>query len=624
MVKLAELLSDVPYLAERLMSNQEILGQAAPVERTKNPTENSGNYYSGTEPFIGQFMQAQVALSGMRLVHDGKITQNVSDLAAQIETIRRNFVHNGDADFALQEVNRVTVSFGQRVQRWESEAAQRKKLKRGMNANALAKMRTELGNVRAKIKLGQRTLTKLGIELHQIIGEENAGNGIPRPHFSTAGGSVGPTGVEVEERAEPKAPVETVSAQFVKLCVEGVYDSLKKLLDTNEQDQPILSVDQANANLIPLDIERRVEQVFSREYTSTFPVFLVAGWGERNPEFIGRQKRRRYRDLFFWLVPKSDNASRALSLASGQIQMKLEGVDEDPVEIKFTAAEESDELPGCQLFTGFANRFEEGYKIKPVVLMSSARSLDWSQTSATGSLIADTDVGDREIVVPVLEAQASAEAETNSHKTSDTRTGVQRDDQVHPGVIKRCAKGIEKALKQLFDIDPIATTKTEFSFAIENGNPVNCSNASEVEQILDKEVFTTFPVSIVVGSKSNERSGSNTPPADDGKSSVDINVWVIPKSENASLGLNCAHQKFVAYLGSFGFNLAKSRFELAKNEYLPKSPQWLTFARRFEATYQQPPTVLVARFESVTRGPESTFEVEVQRIRTRKKGPNGH
>jgi hypothetical protein len=341
-------------------------------------TEASGNYYSGSETFFGVFTQAQVYLSGVRLVHDGKVTQQVSDLASQIENNRRRFLHSGDVNFALQELTRITNAYNQRVQNWESEASRRERNKKTMSGGALAKMKAELSMVRTKIRLAGRTLTKLEVELHQIAGRELSESNRQQESGGNRNGNSGRS--EVVAEAMPNVEQQPTMTQEEQAkaaeCVRAVDRFLKQSVGKS------LTVAFDEANLRVADKPDQIEQAWDAAADAGIPIFLAAGWTVKHPNILdGANRERKKLDLCFWLIPKSLNASQSLALIDGQIQLWISSRKLDSARITFNLASKS-EFPQSDLLSGFLERFADRFgEPSPCLLVAHFQNLEWTQKS---------------------------------------------------------------------------------------------------------------------------------------------------------------------------------------------------------------------------------------------------
>jgi len=338
--------------------------------------QGTSTFYTGTEAFFGVFTQTQVVMNGVRLVHNEKVTQQVSDLASQIENIRRRFLHSGDVNFALQECVRITNSFNQRVQAWEAEASRRERNKASMSGHALAKMKSEFSMVRTKIRLASRTLTKLEIELHQIAGRElfesneqqrsnEASNDQPAQSQTTA----------------PKAPVEqqtsALSLEEQAKAAEYVRE-VNLLLHQLVGESLLVSYENADRE-VPGDPDR-MEQVWDAPAAAEIPVLLVGGWTVKHPNLVdGQGLERKKLDLCFWLVPKSLNASKALRWVDGNTNLWIRSRKLDSAKITFGIATEN-EFPKSELIAGFLEKFANKYgNQSPTLLVAHFRNLEWTQ-----------------------------------------------------------------------------------------------------------------------------------------------------------------------------------------------------------------------------------------------------
>ena len=342
-----------------------------------NSESGKGNVYTGSESFFGVFTQAQVYLSGVRLVHDGKVTQQVSDLASQIENNRRRFLHSGDIKLALQDVLRVTSNFNQRVQAWESEASRREQNKKNMSGGALAKMKAEMSMVRTKTRLASRTLNKLEVELHQIAGSESS------TLAQSTGSANDRVGSQVVDSASSKdqEPVLSIEEQAKSdQSAREVILSLQQLVGKSL----VVAFEKAGLE-IPGDPDR-VEQAWDAQAEMKLPIFLVAGWTVKHPNNpYGTNLERKQLDLCYWIVPKSLNASNALRYAVGQPRLWISSKQLDSVRITFGLASEN-ELPRSRLVTGFLQKFANKYdKQSPTLLVAHLQNLEWTQKTVVVS-----------------------------------------------------------------------------------------------------------------------------------------------------------------------------------------------------------------------------------------------
>ncbi|MFT5301031.1 MAG: hypothetical protein ACI814_001815 [Mariniblastus sp.] len=331
-----------------------------------SPSGSRGNYYSGRESFFGVFTQAQVYLSGVRLVHNEKVTHQVSDLASQIEINRRNFLHHGDVNFALLDLKRITSSFSQRVQGWEGEAARREREKKTMSGGALAKMKSEFSMVRTKIRLASRTLSKLEIELHQIVGQEAAkqrranSNDPPTIHVTAA---------------EPDVPDPT--PEELARAVQA-SQALNRFLAEWTGDSLIVAYEQAN---LAIDETRdHVEQVWDPPSGNGPALLVVAGWTVTRPFADGINTERKRLDFRLWLIPKSLVASQVLSHPSAPMELGVTSRKLDSVVIGFRNVTEND-LPKSDLIASFLAKFSAKYETDPVILSAYLSDLEWVQRS---------------------------------------------------------------------------------------------------------------------------------------------------------------------------------------------------------------------------------------------------
>ncbi len=337
--------------------------------------DSSGNFYSGSETFFGVFTQAQVYLMGVRLVHDGKVTQQVSDLASQIENNRRRFLHSGDVNFALQELARITSAYNQRVQAWEAEASRRERNKKTMSGGALAKMKSEFSMVRTKTRLASRTLTKLEVELHQISGRESSEvtkhpSMVEAKHNPALFDDQVPEGLQEKQMRMLTAEEQSQADEFLR----KVNELLEQLVGAS------LLVSYENAHREVTGDQDRKEQVWDVPTGKGIPVLLVAGWTVKHPgNDDGLNLERKKLDLSLWLVPRSLGASQALALVDGRVELWVSSRKLDQTRMTFRIAAES-EAPKSDSLADFLNRFAGRYRgAPPTLLVAHFHNLEWTQ-----------------------------------------------------------------------------------------------------------------------------------------------------------------------------------------------------------------------------------------------------
>lgn len=343
----------------------------------------SGNFYTGSESFFGVFTQTQVYLSSVRLVHDGKVTQPISDLASQIENNRRRFLHSGDVTFALQELMRITSSYNHRVQAWESEASQREGDKKTMSGGALAKMKSELSMVRTKTRLASRTLTKLEVELHQIAGRET----MEAKQQRSGTGNNSQSGIAEKSASEPaiekQKPVLTIAEQAQAAeCIRDINLFLQNVVGKS------LLVSYENADREITGDPDRIEQVWDTQLDSKLPIVLVAGWTVKhpnNPDVMSQERKKL--DLSFWLIPKSLNVSNELRRVDGQTGLWISSRKLDSARIMFRIAADN-ESPKSDLMLGFLDKFTSKYGDQPpTLLVAQFHNLEWTQKTVVASCL---------------------------------------------------------------------------------------------------------------------------------------------------------------------------------------------------------------------------------------------
>ncbi|MEZ6093768.1 MAG: hypothetical protein R3C03_05960 [Pirellulaceae bacterium] len=157
-------------------ANNETLGVA----------ENGKPKLTGSEMVFSIFNQAQVTVNGLRMTIDGRMVQQVSDLASQLEITRREFQHYADPFKAIGDVQRVNSTLQQRAQAWEQQAQGRERNTIGMAGNALKKMREEHSQVRRNVSNVSRLMTKLEVDLNSMAGEWGLTEGEPQTSIENA------------------------------------------------------------------------------------------------------------------------------------------------------------------------------------------------------------------------------------------------------------------------------------------------------------------------------------------------------------------------------------------------------------------------------------------------------
>ena len=140
-----------------------------------NSTQSSAGdqyAYEGSEPIFSVFMQAQVNLQTTRLTIKERVVQNVSDLVAEMELARREFMHLGNATKAIQDCKRIGTTFEQRAQEWNRAAQAIERDTRNMSGNDAKRMRAEHSRIRTSLNVLNRYFTKLEVELNQIAANQ--------------------------------------------------------------------------------------------------------------------------------------------------------------------------------------------------------------------------------------------------------------------------------------------------------------------------------------------------------------------------------------------------------------------------------------------------------------------
>jgi hypothetical protein len=136
-------------------------------------TDCKVSVYTGNEPFFSFFSTAEVALATVRLTLADRCLYQASDLGSQLVTLRREFQHDGKFTDALQDLMRITNQFQIRVQSWEREVQNLERSKLEMAGARLQRIRVEVSQVRGKVQMTDRVLSKLQIILHQLQAEES-------------------------------------------------------------------------------------------------------------------------------------------------------------------------------------------------------------------------------------------------------------------------------------------------------------------------------------------------------------------------------------------------------------------------------------------------------------------
>ena len=294
--------------------------------------EEKGNYYLGSEPFFSAYIQTQVYLNSVRMTFDERVAVSVADLASQLETARRTFIHSGDSVAALAEVVRIGSQFDQRAQTWEREAQSRESGKRTQSGEKISKMKAEHGRVRAKLQHTRRTFTKLRTELHQLAGGEYAGDESERPIVKDI----------VRMRDSPSLPCKPESTEATRAFVDRVLTGLigRRLpMNRAQADRKIESLPGGEEQAI----DRRL------------PILLVLGWYD--PDDFDRRKAKRT-DARLWLIPKTQDAARALSAEVDHIEIGVQGhaIDLDRIFFRSVRPDDSAEIPQSKSIAKFINK----------------------------------------------------------------------------------------------------------------------------------------------------------------------------------------------------------------------------------------------------------------------------
>lgn len=255
-----------------------------PLDRASDLAHESdsiSNFYDGSEPVFGFFSQTKVALSGIRLTIGEKPYQNLGDLVTQLEIVRREFLHDGDCNRALQAVNRVWAQYGQRTQAWEAEAQRRERDKSLQSGEMLRKMRAEHSRVRNSIVLLERQFSKLSTDLNQICAEEALEREGRIPIDSHEGSS---TKSDIEENL-PSVDVETRN----QLC-----EKTRRILDGIVGEGLELDYRSATRQVDDPKVAREEVWDIGKE------ILLVAGW---YPTSSGNLNVNDF-ELRLWVIPK--------------------------------------------------------------------------------------------------------------------------------------------------------------------------------------------------------------------------------------------------------------------------------------------------------------------------------
>ena len=285
------------------------------IEKADRPAAGE-SYFQGTEPFLSVFTQTQVVLSGIRLTFDERVAHNISELVSQIENARRTFVHSGDIVKALQDIARISSSYQQRVQAWESEASRREKGRAVISGEKIAKMKAEHSRVRMQATLGSRAITKLEVELHQLTNQQLQRNVEKSESVDTSE----PEDVQPEVTVDQKAVAEAVEKlrRLLKF-------SFNEALELNYQDFS--------------QTEQKHRRVMTHFAKSAFILEIVWTQTELQTELpqIGEASYQLNRsgapavcrDLRIWLIPISSSASKALKIAADEVELVADGRDLD-------------------------------------------------------------------------------------------------------------------------------------------------------------------------------------------------------------------------------------------------------------------------------------------------------
>lgn len=287
-----------------------------------SPSESTGTFYDGSESFFGTFMQAQISLNAIRLTLDEQIAYSVFDLAADVETARRVFLHTGNIVTALHDVRRVENQFEMRVQSWDTDVAERARNKRGMSGAAIAKMKAEVARVRAKINLTRRTITKLRIELHHLGHQDDDAD------------------VTSVKRQQPPENPGLVELMQESITARILHDFIGSGLRLGYFEAKRMIVGQFGAREIAWDGELAT---------------LVAGW---YPCHRIKSQKDRF-TIKIWLCPKSPEIRDRLFQEHAKLRLSIACAGSLPVDLKWHRAEEPSDFPQSHSLLPFLDRIDE-------------------------------------------------------------------------------------------------------------------------------------------------------------------------------------------------------------------------------------------------------------------------
>lgn len=265
---------------------------------TKAP-EIPDNVYEGSEPFFSFFSQAQVVLATLRLSLEERIVSPTSDLATNLETVRRTFQHNGNIPGVIQDAQRISAQLQQRVQTWERAVQTHERVKRQQSGHQIQRIKAEIAGVRGKVQLAERTLAKLVITLHQM--EADANEKKVKSANQKAGQAANQTEANKVDGNQIKGSSEALASDSDRLS------ALEKLL------QPLLG---PGLELKPSGAKRFVsgESAWREQAWDQSEWLLVAAW-------LGSPERPT--QLQLWLIPKSPTVARLMMKAGGRLRLTL-------------------------------------------------------------------------------------------------------------------------------------------------------------------------------------------------------------------------------------------------------------------------------------------------------------
>ena len=274
------------------------------------------------------FTQTQVVLSGIRLTFDENIAQTTSDLGPQIEDARRTFVHTGDVTKAIQDIGRIAATYRQRVQSWEAEANRRENNKQAFSGEKIAKMKAEHSRVRTKAMLGDRSLTKLTVELHQLSSTDLKPTEVVISNR--------PTVQAVEETKQDDIEVQIPEEQLQKY-LRAVESVLENVITKEGQ---VFRFDSGKFKHDPLE---GVDQVWGEGGA----LAVIASWsvvekeversyGEPDYSLSRSGKPMTHRDLRIWLVPRTPKAAESLETIYERLDVVLSGFELDKYRLDFS------------------------------------------------------------------------------------------------------------------------------------------------------------------------------------------------------------------------------------------------------------------------------------------------